>query len=79
MDKTADGYGDVSEQRTKDSTCRRCGTVMQPGKAIEQTYRPGFEDFPGATDLRGITMSPGGSGRLVNAMKCPNCGHTVTA
>lgn len=58
-------------------TCKRCGTELVPGKAIEQTWTPGVPDFPGCYDL--VTMSPGGPGRLIDCLKCPQCGWSVTA
>ena len=47
---------------------------MKPGKAIEQTYT-GIPDFIGG-DV--VTMSPGGPGRLIDCMKCVECGWSVT-
>jgi len=58
-----------------DPRCRKCGGTMIPGKAIEQTLT-GTPDFPG--DTRGITMSPGGSGKLIDCLKCEKCGWSVT-
>ena len=57
-------------------TCKRCKADMTPGKAIEQTFT-GSPDFAG--DVRGVTMSPGGAGKLVDCLKCPECGWSVTA
>ncbi len=54
--------------------CRRCGGRMKRGIALEQTYT-GSPDFPGG---EAVTMSPGGSGRLVECMKCEKCGWSVT-
>ena len=48
---------------------------MKPGKAIEQTWVCGIPDFPGQTV--GVTMSPGGPGKLIDVMKCPECGYSV--
>lgn len=53
--------------------CRRCGGEMKPGKAIQQTYT-GMPDFP---DGAVVTLSAGGSGRLVDCDKCEKCGHSV--
>jgi len=55
--------------------CRKCNTLMGPGKALEQTYT-GTPDFPG--DTHPVTMSPGGPGRLAACLKCPTCGYSVT-
>lgn len=56
-------------------TCERCGGEMAPGQAIEQTYTSGAPDFPG--DSEGVTMSAGGSGKIIECMKCKRCGHSV--
>lgn len=50
----------------------RCGSEMQPGIAIAQTYI-GY----GSGDV--VTWSPGGPGLLVTCLKCVACGHSVTA
>lgn len=55
------------------SVCKRCNTEMQPGKAMEQTWRKGIE----YDEELGGTMSPGGSGKLMDVMKCPACGYSV--
>ena len=49
---------------------------MLPGKAIEQTYTAGVPDFPGNDTAR--SMSPGGTGKLVDCLKCEKCGRSVT-
>lgn len=56
--------------------CRKCGGEMLAGKAMVSTFTAGLPDFPG--DKRGITMSPGGPGSLVDCMKCRNCGWSVS-
>lgn len=58
-------------------TCRYCDTELRPGVAIAQTFTPGLPDFP--SDSRGITLSAGGPGQLVDVSKCPACGWSVTA
>lgn len=57
-------------------TCSRCHTPMQPGKAIAETYRGGIPDFP--SDEHASTFYAGGPGRLIDCLKCPSCGHSVT-
>ena len=57
--------------------CRKCHVLMVRGVAIENTLVSGMVDFPG--DQRGVTVHPGGTGRLVMAMKCPKCGHSISA
>lgn len=59
-----------------DQRCRKCGGGMKPSKAIEQTYTSGMPDFHG--DDVGITISPGGPGKLVDCLKCEKCGWSVT-
>lgn len=66
----------AAELRTwQNNQCRKCGGVMEPGKAIEQTYT-GLPDFPG--DRYAVTVSPGGPGKLVDCLKCSACGWSVT-
>lgn len=57
-------------------TCRKCGTEMQPGKALAQTFAEGIPDFPGEDTIR--TFSAGGPGAMIDCMKCPKCGQSVT-
>lgn len=61
--------------------CLRCNVDMVPSKAIGQTLVAGVPDFPGddPADLRVRTLSCGGPGNLIDALKCPQCGHSVTA
>ena len=54
--------------------CPRCGGEIRPGKALSQTWT-GKPDFPGHEI---VTMSPGGPGRLIECLKCCDCGHSVT-
>jgi DNA-directed RNA polymerase subunit M/transcription elongation factor TFIIS len=54
--------------------CKHCNIPMQPGKAIQQTYT-GIPDFIGGAV---VTLSPGGPGKLVDCLKCPKCGYSVT-
>lgn len=58
-------------------TCRKCGGEMKSGKAIANTFRPSFPDFPGQTI--GVTMSPGGPGKIADCLKCEKCGYSVGA
>lgn len=67
------GVGDrVSEGRAVN--CKHCNTPMRPGLAIQQTYT-GTPDFPGGEV---VTMSPSGPGKLIDCIKCPQCGWSVT-
>ncbi len=49
---------------------------MIHGQAIQQTFTSGIPDFPG--DNVCITLSPGGPGKLVDVLKCRDCGHSFT-
>lgn len=55
--------------------CKKCGGWMKPGKAMQQTS-VGIPEWPG--ELRVVTMSPGGSGNLIDCAKCEVCGWSVT-
>lgn len=61
---------------TKDGdTCRKCGGTMSPSKAIAQTFT-GVGDFHDADEVS--TISAGGPGKLIDCMKCVDCGWSVT-
>ncbi len=52
-------------------TCQKCGGEMKPGKALAQTVT-------GIPDLgEVVTLSPGGPGKLIDCLKCAECGHSV--
>ena len=63
----------IQDQST---TCRKCGGQMRPGIATGQTYSAGMPDFPG--DEEAVTLSAGGPGKVIEAMKCSKCGWSVT-
>jgi len=54
--------------------CRKCGGKMKKGQATGQTM-VGTPDFVGGEVC---TVSPGGTGKLIDCMKCVNCGWSVT-
>jgi len=56
-------------------TCKKCGGAMAPGKAMQQTWT-GSLDFP--DEKHYVTISPGGSGKLIECMKCKGCGWSMT-
>lgn len=56
--------------------CNKCGTYMKRGIATLQTYVGGMPDFAG--DDYSSTFSAGGTGRVINCWKCPDCGHSIT-
>ncbi len=55
--------------------CRKCGARMGPGKATGQTFTGGMKDFD--DDDGPVTFSVGGPGRLIDCLKCPDCGHSI--
>lgn len=61
---------------TAKQLCRHCGGRMLPGISTDQTYVGGTPDFPG--DVRAITFSAGGPGKVIECRKCENCGWSVT-
>lgn len=66
----------MTDPVTPHNPCRRCSGEMKPGQALVTTLVPGIPDFIGET--RGVTLSPGGPGKLVEVMKCGKCGYSVT-
>jgi ssDNA-binding Zn-finger/Zn-ribbon topoisomerase 1 len=54
--------------------CKKCGGEMGLGEAMEMTLS-GVPDFP---DGQVVTMSYGGPGKLVDCLKCLDCGWSVT-
>lgn len=56
-----------------DDKCRKCAGQMRDGKAIAQTA-VGTPDFAGGAV---VTMSPGGSGKMIDCRKCSECGWSV--
>ena len=59
--------------------CKKCEVEMVPGIGLRETYRMGLPDFHGNTaDSRGQTMIASGESNMVNVLKCPECGYSVT-
>jgi hypothetical protein len=75
-DQYNEDYRVLQPMAEHEEKCKKCGGTMSPGKAIQQTWSAGGRDFPG--DQRGITMSPGGGGKLIDCLKCKKCGFSVT-
>ena len=67
------GIKEVQRQMRENS--RHCQGKMLPGKAIRETLA-GLSDFPGGEV---VTLSPGGAGKLIDCLKCTQCGWSVTA
>jgi hypothetical protein len=74
QDRNALGASLLSEGL--EGTCKKCGGAMKPGKAIAQMWT-GIPDFPG--DKHCVTISPDGSGKLIDCMKCEKCGWSMTS
>ena len=70
----APGAQGAAEGATAAPTCRRCGGEMKPGVALAQTLTGGSPDLGGDV----MTFSPGGPGKLVDCLKCAECGHSMT-
>ena len=58
-----------------DPKCKHCNGEMKPGKALQSTFNSGMPDFPG--DKNVVTLSPGGPGKLIDCLKCSNCGWSM--
>ena len=57
------------------SKCPKCKVKLKKGIAIEQTWT-GSPDFIGSKDV--VTLSPGGSGKVIGCWKCSKCGYSIT-
>ena len=57
--------------------CKKCSGIMKPSKALAQTFVGGMPDFIG--DKHSSTFSAGGTGKLIDCLKCEECGWSVTA
>ena len=68
------GGNNLKERFSRRMRCRRCKGVMRYGIAIQSTFC-GIPDFPGG---RVVTLSHGGPGRLINVLKCHECGWSVS-
>lgn len=60
---------------SKMAKCQRCGGEMKQGKALMQTVS-GSPDF---ADGEVVPLSPGGTGKLIDCLKCSSCGHSVNS
>ena len=61
--------------KRKMAKCKKCGGELKPGKALMQTVS-GSPDF---ADGEVITLSPCGTGKLIDCIKCSACGHSVNS
>lgn len=60
--------------KMKMAKCKKCGGEMKQGKALMQTVS-GSPDFSGGEI---VTLSPGGPGKLIDCVKCGDCGHSIS-
>jgi hypothetical protein len=66
------------EMKNLKKRCRRCDAPLVAGRAF-QNELVGHPDFPGDTGWEaGRTRSYSGEARLINVMKCPACGYSIT-
>ena len=70
----------ISEKILRNSTddsvikCIKCKIPMKNGIAIQNTV-VGVPDFIGGNV---ITLSHGGPGKIIEVLKCPECGHSIS-
>ena len=50
---------------------------MQPSKALKDIYVGGVDSSK--PPQRGDTLVKSGKAKLIDVIKCPQCGHSVTA
>lgn len=55
--------------------CAKCKIQMKTGKALQNNLS-GIPDFVG--DDHCCTVSPDGTARLIDCLKCPECGKCVS-
>ena len=80
LEQSIEENQELGESLAESGQCRKCGGDMKPSKATEQTWVAGIPDFPSdKLGMRGATLSPGGPGKLIDSMKCSECGWSVTA
>lgn len=60
---------------TNGGRCGKCGGEMKPGKAMGQTA-VALRPSRGPNDMR--TYYAGGTGKLIDCLKCESCGRSVT-
>ncbi len=56
--------------------CNKCETQMVEGIAIGQTYVGGMPDFE--DEGYSSTFYAGGTGKVIDCWKCPDCGRSIT-
>ncbi len=60
------------------TACPRCGGSLEKGKALKNTASAGILDFPNADDSIGQTFSYNGEAKLIEVLKCVECGYSRT-
>jgi len=56
--------------------CQKCKITMTPSKALEDIYIGGID--AGNPPQRGDTLVKSGEAKLIDVLKCPQCGYSVT-
>lgn len=59
----------------QDTTCKKCGSNVKPSKAFNDTLIEHL-DLGSKKGDRGNTLSRNGKAKLVDCLKCTNCGHS---
>lgn len=68
----------MTEIAKKPDNCPRCRTTLVQGKALQNAL-VGSPDFPGDTGFEaGCTLSYSGEAKMVDCLKCPECGYSRT-
>ena len=57
------------------ANCKKCGGKCHPSKALNNTMVY-YDDFGGDAGGRGTTGSRSGKPKMVECLKCEDCGHS---
>ncbi len=55
--------------------CKKCGGKCKPSKVLNNTLIS-LDDFGNDSGLRGTTQSRVGTAKLIDCLKCEDCGHS---
>ena len=55
--------------------CGKCNVEMEKGQALQDKL-DGTPDFIGDDEV--CTVSPSGKAKMIECLKCPECGYSVT-
>lgn len=64
----------IGPHNTEIPKCKKCRVKMKKGISIRNTLS-GVDDFVGVEIM---TIHYGGSGKLLNVWKCPQCGFSLS-